>query len=158
MKPELITSWAEHRSYLQKILLLATRRIRIFDEDLVELGLEKKENAFFLRRFLSGEHQSKLQIVLRNPEPFRRNSPRLTSLFADYQGKMEVYECDSQLTKLSDAMLLVDDEHALIRFHKDQVRSKAIIDNSSECRPYFSRFEEMLKGGVIALSSMTLGL
>lgn len=158
MNPELVTTWTDYRSYLQKILLLATRHIRVFDEDLVELGLEKQENAFFLRRFLAADRQNKLQIVLRNPDPFRRNSPRLMGLFADYAVRMEVYECSPQLAKLNDALLLIDDSHALIRFHKDQARSKAIIDNSPECRPYLLRFEDILKEGVIALSAMTLGL
>ena len=158
MNPELLANWTDHDSYLQKILLLATRSLRLFDEDLTRLGLEKPENAFSLRRLLTSERQNTLTVVVRNAEPFRRNSPRLMKLLADFPNAMKIYECAPQLTSLSDAMVLADSDHALIRFHKDHVRSKAIIDNADECRPYILRFDEILKEGGTLISATTLGL
>ena len=49
MQPGLITSWSEHDSHVQGILLLAKRTLRIFDENLARLGLERAENALILR-------------------------------------------------------------------------------------------------------------
>ena len=158
MNPELITNWTVHDCQLQKILLLATRTIRIFDEDLTRLRLEQAENAYFLRRFLASDRHNTLQIVARSAEPFRRNSPRMMKLLADYPTGMTVFECAPHLANLNDAMVLSDESHALVRFHKDQPRSKSIIDNSPECRPYIMRFEEILNEGGTPISPTTLGL
>ncbi len=158
MTPKLITNWTDHDNYLQKILLLATRSIRIFDENLARLDLENVENEFFLHRFLSADRKNTLQIVIQDAEPFRRNSPRLMKLFRDYSDSMSVHECAPQLSSLGDSMCIADDRHALVRFHKEQARSKAIINNIGECRPYIVRFSEILVEGTTPLSSTTLGL
>jgi len=159
MNPGLITDWTEHDNAVQKVLLLATHTLRIFDKDLTRLRLEKPENVFFLRRFLSRDRQSTLTIIVRDAEPFRRNSPRLMALFSDYPHAMQIYECPPSLaTGLKDNMLLSDTSHALIRFHEDHARSRTIIDNMRECRPYILRFEEIIREGNTALSPTTLGL
>ena len=158
MNPQLLTNWSEHDDSLPKVLLLATRTLRVFDEDLTRLGLEKPENAFFLRRFLALNRQNTLVIVVRNPDPLRRNSPRLMKLLSDFPGVMTIHECAPHLVSLSDTMVLADHAHALIRFHKDHARSKVVIDNADECRPYILRFEEILKEGGTPISATPLGL
>ena len=158
MNPELITQWAEHDSAVQKTLLLATRSIRIFDTDLARLRLESRENTLFLRRFLTAAPRTTLQIVLRDAEPFRRSSPRLFNLLGDYSSTMTVTEYQPTGSALNDSMLLADDCHALIRFHKDHVRSNAIIENPDECRGYLVRFQEIQNEGGTAISATTLGL
>lgn len=158
MNPQLLTNWSDHDHSLQKILLLATRTLRIFDEDLTRLGLENTENAFFLRRFLTSERRNTLTIVVRNADPLRRNSPRLLKLLNDFPNSVTIHEGPPQVAALNDAMVLADNAHALVRFHKDQVRSKVLIDNTDECRPYLLRFEEILKEGGTPISATTLGL
>lgn len=159
MNPGLITDWTEHDSTVQKVLLLATHTLRIFDKDLTRLGLEKPETAFFLRRFLSRDRKSSISIIVRDAEPLRRSSPRLMALFSDFPHAMHVHEWPASLAaSLKDNLLLSDTSHALIRFHDDHARSKAIIDNASECRPYVLRFEEISKEGNTAISPTTLGL
>ena len=158
MQPELITNWSEHDQNVEKILLLARRALRIFDEDLVHLDLERAENAAILGRFLAADPHTTLQIILRNGEPFRRNSPRLFKLLGDYSANMTVTESPSLPGAPKDAMLIADDSHALIRFHHDQVRSKAIIDDPAECRSYLLRFQEIQHEGGTAISATTLGL
>ena len=158
MNPQLLTNWTDHDNYLQKVLLLATRIVRIFDEDLSRLGLEKPENAFFLRRFLIANRQNSLSIIVRNADPFRRSSPRLMKLLSDFPDAMTFYECAPPISTLNDAMVIADSSHALVRFHKDHVRSKVMIDNAEECRPYILRFEEILKEGGTLISATALGL
>ncbi len=158
MQPELITSWSEHDHYAEKILLLARRSLRIFDEDLSHLGLERAESAAILRRFLTADRHNTLQIILRDGEPFRRNSPRLFKLLGDHSASMTVIESPPLAGAPNDAMLIADDCHALIRFHQDQVRSKTIIDNAAECRGYLLRFQEIQREGGTAISATTLGL
>ena len=158
MNPELITQWAEHDSAVQKILLLATRSIRLFDADLAKLRLESRENILFLRRFLTAAPHNTLQIVLRDAEPFRRNSPRLFKLLADFPHALQVWECPPHLAHLTDAMFLADDRHALVRIHQDHARSRVIIDNADACRPYLTRFDDILREGGTPVGATTLGL
>jgi hypothetical protein len=158
MNSQLITSWGEHQNYLQKILLLTVRCLRILDQDLSKLELEKIENEYFLRRFLNSDRQNTFQLVLKDSSLFRRGSPRLMKLFKDYPERMNVLECPPHLSTLNELMVLADAHHALIRFDKEQVRSKAVIDNSAECRPYILRFEEILKEGLTPIGATTLGL
>jgi uncharacterized protein YecE (DUF72 family) len=158
MNPKLITHWSEYRDAAQKILLAATRNIRIFDPDLTQLGLESRENAFSLRSFLTAAPYNTLQIVLRNAEPFRNGSPRLFQLLADFPHAVEVWECAPQLLRLTDAMFLADDCHALVRIHEDHARSRVVIDDVAACRPYLTRFDEILKEGGTPISATTLGL
>jgi hypothetical protein len=158
MNQELISHWSEYRDAAQKILLAAARSIRIFDSDLTRLGLEGRENVLSLRRFLTAAPHNTLQIVLRNAEPFRNGSPRLFQLFADFSHAVEVWECAPQLLKLTDAMFLADDCHALVRIHEDHARSRVIIDDAQACRPYLVRFNEILEEGGTPISATTLGL
>ncbi|MDR3087189.1 MAG: hypothetical protein LBU45_04480 [Azoarcus sp.] len=158
MNTELITHWSEYDNAVRKTLLLATRSIRIFDPDLARLKLESQENSLSLRRFLTAAPYNTLQIVLRNVEPFRINSPRLFKLLIDFPQTVQVWECASSLTKLTDAMFLADDRHALIRIHEDHARSRVIIDNADESRRYLMRFNEILGEGGTLVSGTTLGL
>jgi hypothetical protein len=158
MNQGLITHWSEYRDAVQKVLLAATRSIRIFDPDLTRLGLESRENAFSLRCFLTAAPYNTLQIVLRNAKPFRNDSPRLFQLLVDFPHTVEVGECAPQLLKLTDAMVLADDCHALVRIHEDYARSRVVIDDVAACRPYLTRFDEILKAGRTSISATTLGL
>lgn len=158
MTTELITDWSTHSQAFAEILKRATRSIDVFDQDLARLPFEQHEHAETLRRFLAGDEKTSLRIVLRNPEPFRRTSPRLMKLLATYSQKMSVIECPAQLASLSDSLFLVDDQHALVRFHQENVRSKRIDHDQEECKIYALRFSEIIKEGGEEISASTLGL
>ena len=158
MNSELITYWSDHDSAVLKTLSLAISTLRIFDEDLLRLKLEDPERHKELQRLLETGSSSRIEIALRNAEPFRRNSPRLMKLLATHPHKFSVIECPPHLATLSDALLLADDRHALIRFHKDNARSRLIIDDTKSCQPYHQRFSEILHEGGLPISSTTLGL
>ncbi|WP_301102703.1 hypothetical protein [Propionivibrio sp.] len=158
MVSELITTWTEHDSALQKILLLASGRLRIFDEDLSRLKLEQRESAEHLQRFLTAHRQNSVCIVIKNTGPLLRESPLLMKLLAIYPLQMTVLECPPHLAAFDASLCIADDKHALIRFSKDHARSRIIIDSAQECSPYVHQFEEILKEGGEQVSATTLGL
>ena len=158
MDTELTTSWSQYATSLSAILPRATQLIRIFDKDLVRLNLERLENAEVLRRFLGNSAKNRLQIVLRDAGPLRRNSPRLLKLLSDHFDQMSVIECPEHLRSLSDALVICDDCHALVRFHEDHARAKLIVDSAADCAPYVRRFEDLLSEGGDPVSPTTLGL
>lgn len=158
MNPQLITNWGEHDSFLKNILVLASKTLCIFDQDLSKLKLERPDNTESLHRFLSTDRQSLLWIVVKDAEPVRRDNPRFMKLLSTFPQNMTLVECPSHLASLNDSMLIADDRHALIRFHIDHARSKAIIDNAEECLPYVFRFKEITKEGGEQIFTTPLGL
>ena len=158
MSSELITTWAEHDVALQKMLLLASKTLRIFDDDLSKLKIESRENAESLQRFLAASPSSRLSIVLKNAEPLRRQSPRLMTLLKNYPQQMSVVEGPPHLASFSNSLCLADDRNALVRIHPDHSRARIIIDSTYDCTPYVQQFAEILGEGGEPISATTLGL
>jgi len=158
MSYELITSWSAHHNALTQLLKLALKSVKIFDEDLEKLKLERADNCELFRQFLAADRRRIAQIFVKNPEPLRRNSPRLMQLLANHSSNLSIHVCPPHLGSLNDSMFIVDDRNALIRFHKDHVRSKIIGDDAEECAPYVNRFAEIQREGGEQVSATTLGL
>ena len=158
MPSELITCWTDHGAAIDKILARATRSLCIFDEDLTRLDFEQAGRAETLRQFLAADRQRTIRIALRNSEPLLRKCPRLMKLLATYGQTLSILQCPPHLASLSDALLLADESHGLIRFHQDQPRAKCILDDVNACRPYHVRFEDILKEGGTFISPTLLGL
>jgi len=158
MSSELISSWADYDGALQKVLLLASRTLRIFDDDLSKLKLEGRENSESLRRFLSARQASSLCIVLKDAEPLRRHSPRLMKLLTNYPQQMSVIECPLHLASFNNSLCLADDRHALVRIHQNHARARIIINSTPDCAPYLQQFETILNEGGEPISATTLGL
>lgn len=158
MSSELTTSWSQYDASLSAILPRATQIIRVFDEDLARLKLERADRADVLQRFLAGGPNNRVQIVVRNAEPLRRNSPRLMKLLALYSETLSVVQCPPHLASLGDSLLICDDRHALVRFHEDHARAKLIVDSATDCAPYLRRFADLVGEGGEPVSATTLGL
>lgn len=158
MTSELITDWAAHDAALHRILLLATISLHVFDEDLQKLKLETRDNADCLHRFLAADRKNRLRIALSNPEPLRRQSPRLIKLLATYPQQMSVLQCPSHLTPANGSLCLADARHALVRANKDHARGRMIIDSAAECSPYENQFAAIIDEGGEPISATTLGL
>ena len=158
MSTELTTHWSEHDAGLAAILRSLSTSLMVFDEDLVRLGLERPENVEILRRVLVAGTRHRIRIVVKSAVPFRYHSPRLFQLFATYPEQMTVVQCPQHLHSLNDALFIANETHALIRFHKDNARSRIIIDDRDACIPYVQRFLDIEREGGESISATTLGL
>lgn len=158
MTSRLMTAWADYALAIQEILPFLSRRLRIFDEDLVHPGLENPALAEKLRGFLGANRSTSCDIILRNPLAVRDRSPRLMALLGMYSDKLRIFECAPHLLSLNDNFILVDDAHALIRIHRDHARSKLILDDRRECAPYAERFDDLLEECETRIYPTTLGL
>lgn len=158
MSMTLTTHWSEHDASLHEILQLLSASLSIFDADLLRLRLERPEHVETLRAFLGKSTRNRIRIVLKDAEPFRRESPRLFKLLATYPKQMNVVQCPEHLRSMNDALFIVDDRHALIRIHKDNARSRIIIDDKPGCAPYVQRFLDIENEGGESVSATTLGL
>ena len=122
------------------------------------LKLESSPRQSALARLLKTSRESALQIALRNAAPVKVKGPQLLKLVGTYTHLAQIRETPSQLSHLRDGMILVDDKHALIRFERDLPRSKLLIDEAEEVRPYIARFTEIWGEGGETISGSTLGL
>lgn len=155
---ELITDWTRHDAAVEALLVLARRSVRIFDDDLTRLKLERPANSESLRRLLREEPRSAISIFVRHAEPLQRNHPRLLGLLTTYAHRMEIRESPPHLASLRDCLLIVDDTHAVVRFDEGQPRAKLLTDDAAEVGPYSRRIEEIANEGGDVISSTTLGL
>ena len=158
MSSSLFTQWSEHTAVLEQVLTRFNRSLDIFDCDLVRLGLEQPERIALLRERLLANRDCTIRIVLKDPEPLRSHSPRLFALFGLFAQQMTVVCCAESVRSLQDALLIVDNQHALIRFHVDHARGKVLLDEPATCLPYVHRFAEILAEGGEPVAASTLGL
>jgi len=158
MTRELLTSWSDYQTAIDCILALATKTIFIYDEDLGQMHLETPSRIAALKAPLGSARADCLRVALRNTTPLQQRQPLLLRLLATYGHNSAIQQTPEQLAHLRDSMILVDGVHALIRFDRDQPRSKLLIDEPEEVMPYRRRFEEIWAEGGTPVSSTTLGL
>jgi hypothetical protein len=139
----LLTSEAEYRQACDTVLGRAKREILIFDRDLRGLQLDHKPRLESLVAFLATDHPRRIRVVLHDPEPLHQQAPRLMQLIARFSHLIDVRQSPDNLRHLADAHLLVDDAHAVRRFHFDQPRSALVLDDPAYVHPWRQRFEEL---------------
>lgn len=158
MARELITDWRAYQAAIDRLLGLASHKLYIFDDDLASIRLDSSGRLTGLSRLLKNSQPDSIKIALRNAEPFRRQQTHLIQLFAPYTHIISIQQTAPQIAGLRDSMILVDDQHALIRFDCEQARSKLLINEPDELRLYLKRFEEILKEPGEIIGTTSLGL
>ena len=158
MSRELITSWNDYQTAIDRILALACKQVWIYDEDLGMLRLEASERMEALKIPLALHHPDCLRIALRDTEPLKQRQPLTQRLLTTYSHNSAAQQTPEQLSHLRDSMILVDDAHALFRFDQNQPRGKLLIDELDEVMPYLRRFAEIWAAGGTPVTATTLGL
>jgi hypothetical protein len=146
MARELITSWGDYQSAIDRLLSMTERRICIYDEDLSQLRLESSDRHSILKHLLRAENSTaSIRLAVRNGEPLRRLNPLTLGLLGSFDHKISALETPPGLAHLRDSMILVDDRYGL-------------IDEPEELRSYLARFEEIWREEGSSISATTLGL
>jgi hypothetical protein len=159
MTRELITSWSDYQSALDRLLALPGERIDIYDEDLEYLRPETPARLAALKQILAaGGTQPRIRIAVRNADALQNRHPHLMNLLGTYGHLFIAQETPQHLAHLRDAMVIIDNRHALIRFDKDQPRSKLLIDEQEEISPYRQRFDDIIAENGKLITRTTLGL
>jgi hypothetical protein len=154
----LLTSETEYRQACDTILAAAEREILIFDRDLTALRLEEKARLEALAHFLRMDCLRRIRVVLHDPGPLERNSPRLMQLFGRFSHSIDVRQSPDNLRHLADTHVLADERSGVRRFHADQPRSALIVDDPAYIQPWQQRFEELWELSLPCLRFNTTGL
>lgn len=142
---------------LADLLLRARRQIRIFDGELDSFLLESPPRIALLQDFLRRPGAS-LTLVLQAPQGALDRCPRLAALWRRHAPAFSILQAPDSLAALQDALCLMDEDGAVVRFHRDQARGKSIDGDAAACAPYRRRFEAILEEDCQALPASPLGL
>lgn len=158
MTRELITSWHDHDLAVDHLLSIAEKTILIYGGDLTPLKLESENSLTAINRVLKTGQTNCLQVILRNTQNWPHSNPRLAKLCLSYSHLISIREAPSDLAHLTDSMLLIDGLHGLIRFDENFPRSKQLVNEADEIRPYLIRFSQIHSTSSEPTSQTTLGL
>lgn len=156
MARELITTWNDYQAAVERLLAMACHEILIYDEDLGGLKLDSPLNLPHLQHVI--KEGSGFRIAVRNAAPLRQRHPQLLNLLTVFSHRAAAQQTPEHIGHLRDNMILVDGKHGLIRFDRDQPRSKLLVDEIEELRPYALRFAEIWAADGDPVSATTLGL
>jgi hypothetical protein len=149
---------AAYRAAIDATLKMAQREIRIFDRDLLRMGLGDRDRVALLAAFLSAGGGRTLKIVLHEIEPLEQQMPRLVDLIRLHGHLLEVRRTPDHLRHLADRCVLVDEMHGTIRFHADHARGKVVRDLPTEIEPLWRRFEDLWQESEVCSPGTTTGL
>lgn len=158
MARELIESWTDYLTAVDRLLPLVTRQLCIYDDDLTRQGLENSAHQEHLSQLLVHAKEPPLRIALREGTHFQTQNPRLLRLLSPWMHRVEVRQTPPDLAHLRDGMIIIDARHALIRLEKNLPRSVLLIDDTLGVMPYLERFEEIWQASRKNLLQTPLGL
>jgi hypothetical protein len=148
---------SDYESAIDTILEKATGTIRIFDHTLGKQynSLRRTE---LLRRFLLARRRNSLQIVLHETRTLDRNCPRVLNLLRSYGHAISIHETLPTAKLVYDPFIIVDDRCFVHRFHFDEMRGLASIDDPIGTNAFIERFSEIWEASTPAVFATTLGL
>ena len=152
------TGEAEFRNALDEVIKTAEREVRIFDHNLERMKLSESARADALAAFLAVSPARRLYIVVHQPDHAETRCPRLHTLIRRFPNSVEIRETSAELKHISDCMLLADQAHGAIRFHRDHARGKLLLHSPEEIRPWWQRFDELWRSASPCLAPTRLGL
>ena len=148
---------AEYEAAIDTILQRATSKIRIFDH---ALGSEynSSKRTEMLRRFLLASRRNTLQVVVHDTGTLDRNCPRIFNLLRTYGHAISINETHQSAKLVYDPFVIVDDRCFVHRFHFDEMRGLAALDDPIGTHTFIERFSEIWEASSPAVFATTLGL
>jgi hypothetical protein len=134
------------------------RELRIFDPDCTQLELNSPARAELLRRFLLADRENRLLVVVHDPEPIKRHSPRLMRLLAEFSASIAVHQTEGEALRAQDCFVLADMEHFVRRPVAAAWRGVYAINEYHESRLIRERYDEIWQSSFPAVSATSLGL
>jgi hypothetical protein len=143
---------------LDEIIALARHSIRVFDNDMSEMGWNSAARAELLSAFLRRARTSKIEIIVHETRWLESSSPRLLALLKSFGDRMTIYRTGPEARGASDPLVLVDGRHFLHRFHIEQPRATLAIESPHLAGPLINRFDEIWATGEPGLTGTVLGI
>jgi len=153
-----LATLAEQTAAIDELVVLARRRIRVFDQDLSQTGWNQQSRVDHLAAFLRGTRGRRLDIIVHDTTYLETACPRMLKLLRAYSYAVTIYRTGAEARLATDPLLIVDDRHYLHRFHLGQPRAAMGIEQPEQTRPLASRFDEIWATGEPGINATVLGL
>ena len=153
-----LATLAEQTAAIDELVVLARRRIRVFDQDMSQTGWNQQSRVDHLAAFLRGTRGRRLDIIVHDTTYLETACPRMLKLLRAYSYAVTIYRTGVEAKLATDPLLIVDDRHYLHRFHLGQPRAAMGIEQPEQTRPLASRFDEIWATGEPGINATVLGL
>jgi len=153
-----LATLAEQTAAIDELVVLARRRIRVFDQDLSQTGWNQQSRVDHLAAFLRATRGRRLDIIVHDTTYLETACPRMLKLLRAYSYAVTIYRTGPEARLATDPLLIVDDRHYLHRFHLGQPRAAMGIEQPEQTRPLASRFDEIWATGEPGINATVLGL
>lgn len=150
------SSRQDFEEQLQSCLARAQSSLRLFDADFALWNLGSSQNDAVLRHFLLAK--GRIQLVCHDAAHLQLRQPRFMRLLADFGHLVECRLTPKNLRQLSDSFCIADGRDIVRRFHHDQPRGVAAIDNPVECQTSLLRFDTLWNEAIPGLHVTVSGL
>lgn len=154
----LFDSEAGYRAGIALTLAGAQRELRIFDRDLLQMGLEERSQVEHLATFLAAGSNRRLHVVVHDVAPLQSRQPRLLALLRDFAHQVEVRVTPEHLRHLAECWLLADETVGTIRFHGDHARGKTVIALPAEIKPWWQKAGDLAAESELCIPWAVAGL
>jgi hypothetical protein len=163
------TYWGDSRTEfnvsLEKVFGLARYQIIIFDKTFEDWPLESKDFAdrlaatlLRMKESLGQSHAvSPLTMLVQDTDWLEKKAPRWARLRRTYPSFIAVRQVPNDLAG-NDSIAIIDQQHAVIRPHRDSFRAKTIIAQPSELEARQAKLKQIAEQSPVCLPSTTLGL
>ena len=157
-RQQTLVTVGEQVAALDEIVGLARHSIRVFDNDMSEMGWNRQARTDLLSAFLRRSPTSKVEIIVHETRWLESSCPRLVDLLKRFGDRMTIYTTGPEARSASDPLALVDGRHFLHRFHIEQPRATLAIESPQLAGPLVNRFEEIWATGEAGLTGTVLGI
>lgn len=149
---------ADYRAAVDRVLIEARSRIRIFDRNLEEGGFNSAARFEILRAFLLGGPDRRLDLVLHEVAYVQRYCPRLLNLQQQFSHAVNIHQTLAEARGVYDGIIVADEACYVHRFHFDHPRGEWVLNSLAQTQPLLRRWEEIWQASAMAVSATTLGL
>jgi hypothetical protein len=153
-----LSTIAEQVAAIDRLIVLARQSIKVFDQDLSQMGWNAPARSEHLTAFLKGSPHARLDIIVHDTRWIAAFCPRLTALLRQWSHAITISRTGTEAQAATDPMVIVDARHFLHRFHIDHPRAALGIDAPADARPLVNRFDEIRATGEPGITATTLGL
>lgn len=160
------TYWCNSRSEfnaaISRIISLARHQIWLLDHNFDDWPFDSASGIGIfsdaLQRLREAQNQqAPVTLLVNDPEWIRLNAPRLMAERRRQASAFETRQIPAEYQK-QESLLLVDNQHAVIRPHKSSFRAKVIVAQPSEVEQRAARLRQLRDLAPHCLQATTLGL
>jgi hypothetical protein len=159
------TYWGQSRkefdSSVSKVIELARHQIILYDKNFEDWPLEAKDFSDILSRIKEFPQQglasTRVTMLVQETEWLEKSAPRWSRIRRTYPSFVTVKQVPTEYFS-NECVVIVDQQHAVIRPHKDAFRAKTIIAQPSEVENRLAKLRQLADLSPMCLPTTTLGL